>query len=149
MAITLTIGKQLPSKPRNVYVLHVRSMSGDADSYRAREEIFEFVKIDELKNKIRICIAICNLPWNSGCSDITVEHTLRSLNIASLTTDEVVEWYSDMVGYDAIGNCQATLDRFWVTFTDNDGIDFEVEIALSDEDGSSKSTYGFGRGKKL
>ena len=138
------VGKSLPHRARNVLVLHVNSMSGDADAYHDSTQDFPNTPEGQAKLLERLRIIRAAARVSSGAEEHEVDGAIRA-HVASSATcavsaDSAVDWYMSMVGSDA--TCEgrsALLRRAWITFIDEGGVEYEVWVDL---DGEEVSTYG-------
>lgn len=129
-----TIGPALPV-PRNEYLLHVCSMSGDADSYQTEHVAFDPEDLEGLTDHIQIFAHILS---RVGSNDLRDHETLReeirevSSSLSTLSFEEAYDMYSELVGSDLTyrDGTWARIDSVWVTYRDPEGVEFEVQIEL-------------------
>lgn len=131
MGIKLNIGEviQKPSL-KDTFILHVKSMSGDADEFHTNEFYSESNGRDRTKRFNRLLeyfVAYSKLGWNEQCDlrDGILDH--KDLEQFSDVGDDA----RDLVGTDV--TCReyyATPDSIWVTYVDRVGIEHHVDIEV-------------------
>lgn len=131
MDIELYIGEviQKPSL-KNTFILHVKSMSGDADEFHTNELHFEISEGTATLNRfLEYFVEYSKLDWNAQCylCDGVLQH--QSLERFSDIEDDL----NELVGGDV--TCDegyARPDSVWVTYMDFVGLEHNVDIGIGD-----------------
>ena len=159
MSIRCVVGEALADQRRtDVFILHARSMSGDADAYRTETHEFDNSAqgLKELEERLALVLAVSRLTWNDGCDNVKVADAVRRCaterKLTTLTPDEAVEWFSDLMGrdsttVDSAEQYDARLDHVWVTYVRPDHVEFSVFIHLGEQDGDAVLKNGIHRGR--
>lgn len=131
MEIKLNIGEviQKPSL-KDTFILHVKSMSGDADEFHTDKFYSKSNGRDRTNRFNRILeyfVAYSRLDWNEQCNlrDGILDH--KDLEQFSDVGDDV----RDLVGTDVTWReYYATPDSIWVTYVDLIGMEHHVDIVI-------------------
>lgn len=131
MEIKLNIG-DIIKKPelKDVFILHVRSMSGDADEYHTNKfysESNERDRTNRFNRLLEYFATYSKLEWNEQCylRDGVLGH--KDLAQFSDVEDDV----RDLVGIDVTyDEYYARPDSVWVTYVDLVGMEHDVDIVI-------------------
>ena len=130
MEIKLNIGEviQKPSL-KDTFILHVKSMSGDADEFHTNE--MHFGRDEEapwINVFLDYFVRYSKLEWSEQC-DLRAG-VLNSRELESF--GDIEDGLLDLVGSDVTSDGQwyARPDSIWVTYVDSDGLEHDVDIEI-------------------
>lgn len=125
---------RVPSNPIDKFKLNVRFMHGDADAYTDESKVFAFDRKSHLENFCVVLTVIIGYCENNGrpprraklselCETLAASFSVEE-------TEDLLDSVWDMIPADITneGSC-AMIDEFTVTYFNNDGVEFKVDVS--------------------
>jgi hypothetical protein len=113
---------------KNLWIMHFLNMSGDADHYE--EETIETKNTATMFDNLEIYATRWLMNEKDKYTDSKIMEAVRDKAIElGMDPDDAEDLYRDMVGSDVTcEDCLASPDKYWVTYFDENGIEYSVNI---------------------
>lgn len=120
-------------KARDVWRLHIKSMSGDADEFNT--VVKDFKDLMEMERHLKVIAAFFTLSWNQGCDDELARETMLKVALEQgWDKGQFGDFHYDMVGRDVTySDVMRRPHKMWVTYFDNVGVEHHVNIMKDGE----------------